>query len=186
MRFLNILLLWTVSTTIASAAITVPDSNNCRAETRRVVGFELGNNGKSVSYTTADGGRAFLAKGDQGDALLGNFRLQIQSGMPFEGNWVEISEVKFLDSRFEKTRTIDLKVVHLPLRHVLSSADLGLSQEWKIYAYWFDYDRHKPDYGEKVWQIAVRNTKTKRTKTFLASDAEKLLIERCESRGNSR
>jgi hypothetical protein len=112
-------------------------------------------------------------------SLTGIFKGNVQRKDVITNRWVDISEVKFLDPSFDKYEVLNFKIVYLPMNYELTSKDLDLNDDWKIFAYWFDYDRHKTTYDEKVWQFAVKNKKTGRTNTFIASDIEKKLLAKC-------
>jgi hypothetical protein len=62
---------------------------------------------------------------------------------------------------------------------VLTPKTLGLKSEWTIYSYWFDYDRSKSTFDEKVWQFAIRNSKTGETRAILAADVETRMLQQC-------
>jgi hypothetical protein len=160
-------------------ASSVGEAAPCHYEKSQIVAYEWTNNYKRLSYRTADGRSVLIAEAIKGDALTGIFKGNVQRKDVITNRWVDISEVKFLDPSFDKYEVLNFKIVYLPMNYELTSKDLDLNDDWKIFAYWFDYDRHKTTYDEKVWQFAVKNKKTGRTNTFIASDIEKKLLAKC-------
>ncbi len=171
----------------SNASIVLPKSTLCIHEKSKIVAFELTNNDKRLSYRTIDGRNVFLAEGTKG-VLTGIFRGAIQRGNndEIENPWVDISEIPSLKERFNKAKSLDFKVIYLPLSHVLTPKDLGLNDDWVIMYFAFDYDHHKVAYNEKFWQFGVKNKKTGSTNTFIASDIEERILSRCHIGGKQK
>ncbi|PRC91727.1 hypothetical protein [Solimicrobium silvestre] len=176
-QFLPILFYFVIAPSISS--ITVGKEVPCHYEESRIVGYEMTTDFRRLSYITADGQSVFLAEAGDGAILEGDFRAARGTKSEYFEPWADVSEVRYSDPKLSRKKLLDFKIIYVPLNYALKSVDLGLSDDWKIYNYVYDYDQHKKTYDEKVWQFLVKNTMTGATNTIIASDVEKVLLARC-------
>jgi hypothetical protein len=164
----------------AQAEIRVPDHPPCQLETAEIKTRQLTDGGKRLSYSTVEGRQVLIAEANRGDYLDGRTPGSLNSDdISYDQYWVDIREMQNPSTRGGQPKTLDRKIVYLPLRHVLTPRDLGLNDDWSVLWYAMDYNRHTEDFSRKVFQFGVKNKKDGRTNTIIAADVEKKLLAKC-------
>jgi hypothetical protein len=167
-------------TVAAQAEIKILEHPACQLETSEIKGLQITDERKRFYYSTAEGRQVLIAEASTGNFLEGPIpgRLNYHD-MFFEEYWVDIREKQGPSTKGGRPKTIDRKIVYLPLRHVLTPLDLGLNDDWTVLWYAMDYNRHTEDFSIKVFQFGVKNKKDGRTNTIIAADVEKKLLAKC-------